>query len=124
MCGILFVSCGKQNTPSEPLPLEDWRIGRLCRLYTQRNFEELLTDFYAYRSCTKEELNQAVTLFELHAAECDSLQRYPVEVEYLRAELYPGDSIADVFVKKHYMDGTAEEVMFTMIYTEDDWYVR
>lgn len=104
--------------------LEDWQVERVCCLYLTRNYEELIEEFDSYRNRPEKERQQLITLFRNHAAKCDSSCSYPNDIVYLRSQAYPGDTIIDVYVEAHYPDERKEEVVFTMIYVDGDWYVR
>ncbi len=113
----------RDNT-AESIGLEDWQVERVCRLYMQCEFVDLADEMYDYRYQTDERKQQFVTLMKQHAALRKKKDEYPVQIHYVKSEVYPCDSLADVFVELCYPGGRTETGMFQMIRVNQEWLVR
>ena len=122
--GSILSSCRSHDEDACLGGLEDWQVERVCRLYVQKEFEDLVEEYYSCRFWSEEERARMVMMLEQHAGMRERKELFPVSVRYVRAELYPGDSVADVFVEMVYADGKTENGVFQMLRDGEDWYIR
>ncbi len=114
---LLLVACSENSDfPSER------RVEKIYGLYLDGRYEKYVEHI---QSCKNKPADYKARIVNLHRSHAEAMKAKGKEVtdfKVSKMERRQGAEVVNVYLKMSYADGMKEEVLFPMVYDEEEWW--
>lgn len=122
---LIFSNC-TSNTPGDSdtdLPQDTLAI-YYYNLQANGHFDEYIEAMHSCKGTTPEYKQHIKKLLQQHFKEILQTKKGVHHVKVVRAETNKQNNMANVFLNVTYNDSTQEEVMFPLVYVNNEWLIQ
>lgn len=123
---LIFSSCNSNNLKddSEIFLPQDTIAVYYYNLQAKGHFDEYIKAMHSCKETTPEYKRHIKRLLQQHYKEILQTKKGVHHVKVIRVETNKQNNMANVFLNVAYNDGTQEEIIFPLVYVNEEWLIQ